>query len=386
MPQLLTGRTLAENLDHDPYTSVKQSAIETGYLVLADLSGFTPFVASSEIDHAQVILANLLNLLRAHLTPTLTLAEIEGDALFLFAPTRRLTRGETLLELLESTYVAFRDRTRMMHRNAVCPCEACRMIPSLDLKFVTHWGEYILQDMKGSAKPFGTCVNLAHRLLKNDVTGKTGWPAYALFTDRALGQMGIKPEGVHEQVVEYPHLGECAIAALDLGSRYSALTAQRTSFLAEDDAHFTMVRRYPLPRARLWELLTDIEKRNAWEFNADWSAVARPAGRSGTGAINHCATSDFLEELLDWRPFDYYTTMLRYKAVRFRVTGELLDHDGETELRWRMSLESLVPGPLRGPACRLFANRLMRVPDRFAMLDKLVEVETGLQSDMASPA
>jgi hypothetical protein len=35
----------------------------------------------------------------------------------------------------------------------------------------------------------------------------------------------------------------------------------------------------------------------------------------------------------------------------------------------------VVPGILRGPACRFFATRLMRVPDRFARLDSLVEKE-----------
>jgi hypothetical protein len=358
---------------------VNNPPIQTGYLVLADLTGFTHFVAGAEIDHAQVILTNLLDLLRSRLTPTLTLAEVEGDALFLFAPDRRMTRGETLLELIESTYVAFRDRIRMAHRNAVCPCAACRMIPDLDLKFITHWGEYVLQAAEGPAKPFGSCVNLAHRLLKNDVTERTGWRAYALFTDRALDRMGVRPEGMHEQRVEYPHLGEFTVSASDLRARYEELTAQRTSYLGEEEAHVTVRRRYRVSRARLWELLTDLEKRNAWEVGADWSLVTRPLGRSGKGSANHCAMSGFLEELLDWRPFDYFTTRLSFRAVRLRVTGELLEHsqEQETELRWRMSLESLLPGPLRGPACRFFARRLMRVQDRFAKLDRLVEAEIG---------
>jgi hypothetical protein len=362
------------------------SPIQTGYLVLADLSGFTPFVAGSEIDHAQVILADLIGLLRGRLTPALTLAEVEGDALFLFAPDHRMTRGETLLELIESTYVAFRDRIRMAERNAICPCEACRMIPSLDLKFVTHWGEYVLQEMKGSAKPFGSCVNLAHRLLKNDVAEATGWPAYALFTDRALDRMAVRPDGMHDQRTEFPHLGECTVSALDLRSRYAELTAGRTSYLPEDEAHFTMRRTYPLPRPRVWELMTDLEARNRWEVGADWSAVGRPSGRSGGGATNHCAASGFLEEQLDWRPFDYFTTMLRYRAVRFRVTGELIERGDETELRWRMALESLLPGPLRGPACRIFARWLMRVPARFEKLDRLVEAEAAADAPAQSPA
>ena len=359
--------------------------IETGYLVLADLSGFTPFVAKTEIDHAQVILADLLALLRSRLTPALRLAEVEGDALFLFAPDSRVTRGETLLELLEGTYVAFHDGIRMAERNAVCPCAACRMIPSLDLKFVTHWGEYVIQDVGGAAKPFGSCVNLAHRLLKNDVEASTGWRAYALFTDRALDRMGVRPGGMYEQRVEVPHLGECTVNALDLRARYQELTAGRTSFLAEDDAHFRIRRAYPLPRVRLWELMTDLDARNRWEVGSDWEVDGRPSGRSGVGATNHCAASGFMEEMLDWRPFDYFTTMLRYRAVRLRVTGELIEGEGQTELSWRMALESLLPRALRGPACRFFARRLMRVPARFERLDRLVEAEAGASRRMPTP-
>jgi hypothetical protein len=354
---------------------LKQHPIRTGYLVLADLSGFTPFVASAEIDHAQVILTNIMDLLRAHLTPALMLAEVEGDALFLHAPSGRLPRGETLLELIESTYVAFRDRQRMMQRNAVCPCEACRMIPTLDLKFVTHFGEYVLQDNREGTKPFGSCVNFVHRLLKNDVTADTGWRAYALFTKPALETMHVTPSGMHTAEVSYPHLGSCEIGSIDLRQRYEELTAQRVSFLAEDEAHITIHRTYALPRPRLWELLVDPERRNVWEFNADWSVVSRPEGRAGAGTTNHCAASDFLEELLDWRPFDYWTAMLRYRAIRFRITGELSGENEIARLRWSMALESVVPGILRGPACRFFATRLMRVPDRFARLDSLVEKE-----------
>jgi hypothetical protein len=349
--------------------------IDEGYLVMADLSGFTSFVAKGEIDHAQVILTNLLNVLRARLTPALTLAEVEGDALFLYAADGTVPRGETLLELIEDTYVAFRDKQRTMQHNAVCPCEACRMIPTLDLKFVVHHGQYVLQSVTGSTKPFGNCVNLVHRLLKNDVTESTGWRAYALYTSIALDAMDVQPQGMHVQSMEYEHLGEFSVSASNLRTRYDELTAERTSFLDDSDAHFKLSRRYALPRARVWELLTDIEIRNQWEMNADWREDSRPGGRSGAGSTNHCAASGFIEEILDWRPFDYYTSQFRYGPVRLRVTGQLIEDGDGTDVRWRMSLESLLPGPIRGPICRFFANRLMRAPERFSHLDRLVESE-----------
>jgi hypothetical protein len=284
----------------------------------------------------------------------------------------RMTRGETLLELIESTYVAFRDKRRTMRRAATCPCEACRVLPTLDLKFVTHCGEYVLQSLTGDkVKPFGTSVNLAHRLLKNSVTEDTGWQAYALFTEEALGRMCVRPAGMHESRVSYEHLGERAIGAVDLQRRFDALTAARDAYVSEDDAHFTLTRRLPLPASRVWEYLNDPHLRALWEIGADWSAGRRPQGRTLPGSHNHCATSRFIEEVLDWRPFEYYTVCLGRGPFRFRVTGELREAGSETEVRWRIVMVGGLPPSMRPAVCRVFTKSLMRVPARFDRLERV---------------
>jgi hypothetical protein len=243
----------------------------------------------------------------------------------------------------------------------------------------------VLQHLTGSTKPFGSCVNLAHRLLKNEVTDRTGWRAYALFTDRALDGLGVKPEGLHTESTSYPHLGECEISAMNLHTRYEELIAQRTSFLSAEQAHYSVRRRFSIPPSRVWDLVTDARLRNGWDVGANWTVVNRPSGRSGPGASNHCSNSGFIEEVLDWRRFDYYTVVLRYgTAIRFRVTGELIPDGEETELRWSMALESFLPTPLRGPACRFFARRLLRAPVRFDYLDRMIEGEA--RTGGAAPA
>src|SRR3972149_11044194 len=69
-----------------------------GYLVLADISGYTSFVAATELEHAHDILTELLELILGQLTPTLTLSKLEGDAVFAYAAEARVPRGETVLE------------------------------------------------------------------------------------------------------------------------------------------------------------------------------------------------------------------------------------------------------------------------------------------------
>ncbi len=356
---------------------MNRPGVQCGWLMLADLSGYTSFVASTEVEHAQGIVTNLIRLLRGRLTPALELVEVEGDALFLHAPERKVVRGEVVLELAETAYVAFRDLVHTMQRTARCPCNACKAIPGLDLKFVVHFGEYVLQDVGDTTKPFGASVTLAHRLLKNRVSEATGWPAYILLTDAALGRMGIQPEGLHRDVATYEHLGDTGIGALDLRERYRALTADRVAFLAESEADVTLRERFRTPPSHLWALLCDPGRRGEWEVGSDWSLEQRPGGRTGAGTSHHCANSKFREEVLDWRPFEYYTVRLGRGRFRFLITGELHADDDAVGYRWSMAAETRAPRALRSALSRVFAYRLMQMPERFRRLHALLAVEAS---------
>ena len=134
---------------------------QVGTLLLADISGFTAFLARSELEHAHDILLELLQLVVARLQPHLTVAEIEGDAVFAYAPAGAFPRGETLLDLIDQTYGVFLGRVEAIRVHTTCNCTACNAIPILDLKFIVHQGEYILQAVAGPAKPLGSDVTLA---------------------------------------------------------------------------------------------------------------------------------------------------------------------------------------------------------------------------------
>ncbi|MEK7324637.1 MAG: DUF2652 domain-containing protein, partial [Chloroflexota bacterium] len=120
-----------------------------GYLLLADISGFTSYLAGTELEHANEILTDLLEIIVARLTPALTLSKLEGDAVFVYAPESLISRGEMLFELIEATYAAFKDRLEGIRRRTNCECNACRCLPSLDLKFLTHHGDFIVQSVAG---------------------------------------------------------------------------------------------------------------------------------------------------------------------------------------------------------------------------------------------
>jgi hypothetical protein len=49
-----------------------------------------------------------------------------------------------LFETVEATYFAFRRRLRDVVHATTCDCNACVLIPSLDLKFFVHSGSYVV--------------------------------------------------------------------------------------------------------------------------------------------------------------------------------------------------------------------------------------------------
>jgi hypothetical protein len=291
---------------------MSDTGTQHGYLVIADLSGYTSYVAKSELEHSQEILSDLLEVIIANLTTLLTLSKIEGDAVFGYVAESRVPRSETVLELVESTYVAFKDKVLNMNRRTSCTCNACLNIPLLELKFIVHHGDYMRQQIMNLTELVGSDVNLAHRLLKNSVAGATGWRAYALFTEAALNHMGIQPdaEGSHASIEHYEHLGDVHVRSFNLQDRYQALSNARRVVLAEKDADVIYHIRVNAPPAIVWTWLNDAGKRNQCAVTElHWRAGERAKGRTGPGARNHCAhgKGESTETILDWRPFEYYT-------------------------------------------------------------------------------
>jgi hypothetical protein len=139
---------------------------ETGFFVIADISGYTGFLAHNELAHAQGILAEITELLIDQLSAPFRFVELEGDAVFVFAPSVAVEDSERLVDILEACYAAFRMRLEQMLVNTTCECSACRRIPDLDLKMVAHFGRYIPQKTPTGTQLVGPDVILVHRLLR----------------------------------------------------------------------------------------------------------------------------------------------------------------------------------------------------------------------------
>jgi class 3 adenylate cyclase len=141
---------------------------ETTCLLIADISGYTSYLAGVELDHAQDILADLVGTVVTALRPTFRLAKLEGDAAFTYAPADKVD-GSLLLDTIERCYFGFRRRRRDVRQATSCECNARVRIPDLNLKFVVHVGPVARQRMMGLEELVGADVIVVHRLLKNTV-------------------------------------------------------------------------------------------------------------------------------------------------------------------------------------------------------------------------
>ncbi len=199
------------------------SKMQKGYLVLADISGYTFFLANTELDHAHLAISYLLETIVEKMGGALTISKLEGDAVFAYIEESKLPEGQSLVKLIDQTYLAFRDRAETLYQGATCPCRACKAIPTLDLKFMVHHGDFIVQRVAGISDLVGSDVNLVHRLLKNSVSDATGWRGYALFTLQGLENLRADKSAFVQQHESYEHLGDVETYVMDMHPRYQSM-------------------------------------------------------------------------------------------------------------------------------------------------------------------
>jgi hypothetical protein len=344
-----------------------------GFLILADITGFTPFVADTELEHSNEILHDILKGILSFLTPTFTLAEVEGDAVFVYAPIEKFPRGETILEIIESSYTAFRDKKSSFHRVRTCGCKACQMAPLLDLKFVVHYGEYIMNNVSGKKKPLGSSVNIAHRLLKNNISETTGWKAYILLTKDCADAIGLDSNKFHQQTERFDHIGAVETFSIDLDELYKNTLKERRIYLSKEDADVVVERDFPIPPTLLWEWANDPRQRTRWSLASDWKLGLRPLGRMGKGATNHCVNSKVLEKVLDYRPFDYYTSSFSRGPLDITLTCEFKEIPSGTLLSWHMKINGLLPKRISRYLCKLILEKGIKLNESFDKLSELIQ-------------
>jgi nitrile hydratase alpha subunit len=282
---------------------------ETACFVIADIAGYTRYLTGVELDHAHDIIADLMDTVVRGLRPPFRLAKFEGDAAFFYAPAEKVD-GSLVQDAVEAAYFAFRRRLRDIGQATSCACSACSTMQQLDLKFVAHHGQFVKQRMAGRDELAGRDVILVHRLLKNAVNERLGSHAYALYSDACMRSMGGDPTGQglveHGESIEV--IGEVTCWVRDLEEAWTAERNRQRSEVTREDAAVVIEFDIAAPRPTVWEYFTVPGQRPKWR-GADEVRETPQRGRRGIGTVNHCmhGPDAIVEEVLDWRPFDYLT-------------------------------------------------------------------------------
>jgi uncharacterized protein YndB with AHSA1/START domain len=316
---------------------------ESAYFVIADISGYTSFLAGVELDHAQDIIADLMDTVVKGLRPPFRLAKFEGDAAFVYAATAKID-GSMLQDVIEQAYFKFRRRLRDIKQASVCECKACAAMGDLDFKFVAHHGEMVKQKMGGREELAGRDVILVHRLLKNTVGERIGSRAYAVYSDACVVAAGIDPvaQGLVEHREDIDIIGDVKLWLCRLDEAWRKMNEQTRVEITREDAYAILEFDFAAPRPALWEYLTVPTLWQQW-WPTDALVEQSANRRRGVGTQVHCmhGKDAIIEELLDWRPFDYFTLSALLPipgAPKVVMTRALQERpDGTTHLEMRIA-------------------------------------------------
>ena len=191
---------------------MNEEAIKKVFLAIADISGYTQFMVSQniEIEHSQYIISQLIESIILQIDIPLQISKLEGDAIFLYAHNNneQFTSEQINKEVGEKLLVfftAFHDKIHEIKQANHCACGACSHVDALKLKIVAHCGEAFFYHINQFDELSGKDVILIHRLLKNSVPVEE----YILMTESAYSEIEFPMQiEVKEGTENYEHFGQ----------------------------------------------------------------------------------------------------------------------------------------------------------------------------------
>jgi len=186
-----------------------------GLVFIPDISGYSRFVHEIEIEHSQIIIQELLEVIIDANEIGLVISEIEGDAILFYKFGERPSLA-TLYKQVEKMFCMFHRRLIEQELNRNCQCDACITAANLTLKVITHYGEFKEYTVRHFNQLIGKDIILAHQLLKNDIEHHEYWLVtqdllqdYTLqnYTDWMKWNSGSKLTQIGEVSFQYAQLG-----------------------------------------------------------------------------------------------------------------------------------------------------------------------------------
>lgn len=355
---------------------------QQGFLIISDITGYSKYVNESELEHARDSLTALLNLLIDHTQSPLVLSKLEGDAVFSYAPAGGFLQGQSLLDMIETTYASFRKALELMVLNTTCPCNACRNLPNLDLKFFVHFGSFMTQKLGNFTELVGNDVNLVHRLAKNQIKEKTGFKAYAAFTQSVMDALGLTDfqNSLLPHRETFADVGEVQMYVDDMHKVWERLKDRVRIEVRPEEALLICEYVFPIPSSILWEYMTKPEYRAILLGVPNVELRNQAQGRTAVDSVYLCYHGKMESQqcILDWQPYEGYTiNSTTPLGVNFNMTYNLVPTADGTRL---INLY----GKSQGPRIMCIISNLLQKIMFAPQTDKNVELlRQRIQQDIA---
>lgn len=302
-----------------------------GYFIITDISGYTAYLTQSELEHAHEILQSLFDVQLKNIAFPLKISGFRGDAILIYTPEACFVSPQSFLEVLENLYIVFTETLRQMQYNTTCTCNACKNIKNLDLKMCIHYGEYILQKIGDREELLGADVIVPHRMLKNHVIEKTGVKAYALFSEAAAQILDLHTlcEPLTPHVESFENIGEVKLLVHDLRTAWEREQNRAQHIVDPETAWIIVEVEIPFPPSIIWDYITTPALEAPVVGLISVTRDDDMGGRTKAESRFHCSHSsgDFFNKIIDWKPFEYYTTLQMgiagleyYRTIRLKPT------------------------------------------------------------------
>ena len=260
-------------------TNAQFAGLQEGALVLADISGYSKFIAQTEVEHSWSILHELLDTMVRSLQGRMDVSQVEGDAILFISG---LSTAD-VIRSLEGTFVAFHRRLRDMQAVTTCPCSACANIGILKLKFVVHHGRFSRQRLGAVEQLHGTDVIVAHRLLKNTIPSKE----YLLVTDPVLERLPDEMRRQFQPHTEQSDVGSISGGYREIADLWEEARAAERQRVTPDEALVNSEVTVDAPQSLVYRLMLEPAVMQRYLFADDVDEVPGARGED-LGSEFHC--------------------------------------------------------------------------------------------------
>lgn len=259
---------------------------ESATILIPDISGYTEFLTKTELVHSSHIINELLDAILAANGSDFELSEVEGDALLLYHKGRPI-EADVLVRQCLSMFESFHSQIKVIERDSICQCGACKTASNLNLKFVVHHGMIHEIKVRQFTKCSGLDMVVAHRLLKNRI----GSDEYILATpscfdfsslDHAPGALAWERSSDEYPAIgiidyHYASLADVRRAIADPSPRISPVIE-----LGEDSIAIEI----EAPILEVYQLVIDLDQRTRWLSAVE--RMDRPATTERLGLRHVC--------------------------------------------------------------------------------------------------